>query len=141
MPKVLRKLFKLSHLIRIAKRSYYDRKFEIAKKDLKSTWKLLNEVINKRKSKSPLPSSFKSESRTITDPVEIANRFCKYFSNIGPNLVSAIPAVNSSFRSFLTCNKNTAINLKPTTVRELENICSAFASRKDPGYDNRAVFS
>ena len=65
---------KLSHLIRIAKRSYYDRRFESAQKDLKLTWKLLNEVINKRKSKSPLPSSFKSEGRTITDPVEIANR-------------------------------------------------------------------
>ena len=127
---------KLSHLIRIAKRSYYDRKFESAQKDLKLTWKLLNEVINKRKSKSPLPSSFKSEGRTITDPVEIANRLCKYFTNIGPNLASAIPAVNSSFLSFLTCNNNTAITLKPTTVRELENICSTFASGKAPGYDN-----
>ena len=57
---------KLSHLIRIVKRSYYDRRFESAQKDLKLTWKLLNEVINKRKSKSPLPSLFKSEGRTIT---------------------------------------------------------------------------
>ena len=127
---------KLSHLIRIAKRSYYNRKFESAKKDLKLTWKLSNEVINKQKSKSPLPSPLKSEGRTITDPVEIANRFCKYFTNIGPNLASAIPAVNSSFRSFLTGNNNTAITLKPTTVRELENICSTFALGKAPGYDN-----
>ena len=54
------------------------------------------------------------------------------------NLVSAIPAVNSSFRSLLTCNNNTAhsITLKPTTVRELENICSTSASGKAPSYDN-----
>ena len=31
---------------------------------------------------------------------------------------------------------HTAITLKPTTVRELENICSTFASGKAPGYDN-----
>ena len=58
---------KLNHLIRIAKRSYYDRKFDSAKNDLKLTWKLLKEVINKRKSKSPLPSPFKAEGRSITD--------------------------------------------------------------------------
>ena len=37
---------KLNHIIRIAKRSYYDNKYGNAKKDLKLTWKLLNEVIN-----------------------------------------------------------------------------------------------
>ena len=37
---------KLNHLIRIAKRKYYDTKFESAKNDLRTTWKLLNEVIN-----------------------------------------------------------------------------------------------
>ena len=36
---------KLNHLIRIAKRKYYDTKFESAKNDLRTTWKLLNEVI------------------------------------------------------------------------------------------------
>ena len=61
---------------------------KVQKKDLRLTWKLLNEAINERKSKSPLPSSFNSEDRTITDPVEIANRVCKYFTNIGPSLAT-----------------------------------------------------
>ena len=39
---------KLTHLIRIAKRKYYDSKFENARNDLKTTWKLLKAVINKR---------------------------------------------------------------------------------------------
>ena len=85
---------KLNHLIRIAKRSYYDRKFESAKKDLKLTWKLLNGVKNKRKSKSLLQSSFKSEGRATTDPVEIANRFCKYFTNIGPSCKFYFPFIS-----------------------------------------------
>ncbi len=42
---------KLNHLIRIAKRNYYDSKFIMAKDNLKETWKLINEVINKRKSR------------------------------------------------------------------------------------------
>ena len=47
---------KLNHLIRLAKRKYYDTRFESAKHDLRTTWKLLNEVVNKRKSRAPFPS-------------------------------------------------------------------------------------
>ena len=39
---------KLDHLIRIAKRKYHDTKFVIATNGLRTTWKLLDEVINKR---------------------------------------------------------------------------------------------
>ena len=108
---------KLNHLIRIAKRKYYDTKFESAKNDLRTTWKLLNEVINKRKIKSPLPSSFESEGKTITYPVEIADRFCKYFTNIGPKLAST--SVVSSFSSFLADVNHPPITLKPTDSCEL----------------------
>ena len=75
---------KLNHLIRIAKKQYYDMKLETSKNDLKATWKTLNEVINKRKPRSKYPSSFKSNGNNISDPAMIANRFCEYFTNIGP---------------------------------------------------------
>ena len=131
---------KLNHLIHIAKRAYYDSKLEDAKNDLRTTWKLLNEVINKRKNNPTLPSSFKFFGKTITDPTDIADRFCKYFTNIGPNLASAIPSVNSAtFRSFLGSRDNPPIILKPTNARELENICTLFSPKKVPGYDNDSM--
>ena len=87
---------KLNHLIRLAKRKYYDTKFESAKNDLRTTWKLLNEVINKRRGRAPFPSSVKSEGKTITDPKEIADKFCKYFTNTGPNFIGDVkgPFIN-----------------------------------------------
>ena len=81
-------------------------------------------------------SSFASEGKTITDPVEIADKFCKYFTNIGPNLARAISDVNSSFSSFLGDVNHPPITLQPTDPCELESICSMFASGKAPGYDN-----
>ena len=81
-------------------------------------------------------SSFASEGKTITDPVEIAHKFCKYFTNIGPNLARAISDVNSSFSSFLGDANHPPITLQPTDPCELESICSMFASGKAPGYDN-----
>jgi len=69
--------------------------------------------------------------------MDIADRFCKYFTNIGPNLASAIPTVNSAtFRSFLGSKDHPPIILKPTNTRELESICSLFSPRKVSGYDN-----
>ena len=68
--------------------------------------------------------------------MEIAERFCKYFTDIGPNLARSISSVNSSFRSHLGDNNHSSINLKPTTTSELESICGMFASKKAPGYDS-----
>jgi hypothetical protein len=112
----------LTHLIRRAKRTYDDGEFGRAKDDLKSTWKLINELINKRKSKPDMPSTFKIDDNSVTDPVIIAEKFCQYFSSIGPTLAKKIPPVNYSFTSL--------------TKFELYNICRAFKSKKPSGYDN-----
>ena len=66
---------KLNHLIRIAKHSYYENKFDQAKDNLKETWRLINEVINKNKKIHSLLSSLKSGDRIISDPLEIAKDF------------------------------------------------------------------
>ena len=110
-------------------------KFENVRNDLQTTWKLLNKVINKRKSKSSLPTWFKSEGRTLTDPMEIANRFWKYFKNIGPKLARSIPGVNP-FRFYLRVNNHPSINLNLTTTSELESICGMFASKRAPGHNS-----
>ena len=49
---------------------------------MKSTWRLLNEIINKRKSRNNEQSSFIIHNKEITDPMEIANHFCEFFTYI-----------------------------------------------------------
>ena len=120
---------KLTHLIRIAKRKYYDSKFENARNDLKTTWKLLKRFLTSVKVCHLLPHH--SKGRTLTDPMEIADRFCKYFTNIGPNLTKCIPSVNPSFRSYLGENNHPSFNLQPTTTSELESICSMHVHFKE----------
>ena len=88
---------KLTHLIKNAKRAYYENKFDAAKNYQKATWKLINEVIYKRTRSSSLPSRFKTGSSSPTDPKDIANSFCKYFANVGPELLQ----VKSHIKMFL----------------------------------------
>lgn len=127
---------KLTHVLRKAKRLYYDSKFESAKSDLKLTWKLINEVISKRNNKPTMPSKLMLDNEALTNPTKIAERFCNYFTNIGPSLASKVPQVDSSFSSFLIENTNTPICLKLTDVNELRSICKSFKSGKAPGIDN-----
>ena len=103
---------KLSSTLRATKRNYFEKKFEECKSNMKSTWRLLNEVINKRKSRNSVQSFF-IDDKEITDPMEIANHFCEFFTNIGPNLAKMIPSSTSSFRSFLSGSFINSIFLEP----------------------------
>ena len=127
---------KLTHLIRISKKKYYEAKFEMAKNDVKATWKLMNELINTKKRKHSLPSSFLLNEKSIDDPVVIANSFCNYFNNIGPSLARKIPKTNKSHMDFMSLHNKHSIMVQPVTTEELENICKSFKSSKAPGYDN-----
>ena len=41
---------KLNHSIRIAKRLYYEQQLTISKSNIKTTWKILNKILNKKQS-------------------------------------------------------------------------------------------
>ena len=79
----------------------HEKQIEKLKSNVKATWKVLNEILNRNKGKRGLPSMFRADSREISNPKEIANFFCKYFTNIGPNLASKISVSEKSHNSFL----------------------------------------
>ena len=81
------------------KRLYYEKKLKNVQSNTRAIWKVLNEILNRNKRNSNRCSTFKADDREITDPVEIANKFCSYFSSIGPNLVRGYTVV--SFTPYL----------------------------------------
>ena len=72
--------------------------------------------------KRALPSQFKTDEKVVSDPKEIADKFCKYFTNIGINLANKIPSVDTSFRISLGTTITETIWLKPVTLTELEHV-------------------
>ena len=81
---------------------------------------------NRCVAKSPYPASFTKNGMEISNPTDIANNFCDYFTNIGPNLASKIPSTNSSPKDFLSSSLSESISLQPLTVGELNNIVKSF---------------
>ena len=72
----------------------------------------------------------------ISYPVDIANKFCDYFTNIGSSLSSKISSTNSSPNDFLCRSLSESVSLQPLTVDELSNIVKSFSVNKAPGHDN-----
>ena len=108
----------------------------MARSNFKQTWKILNDVINRRIAIVLYPASFSKNGVKISNPVDIANKFCDYFTNIGSNLSSKISSTNSSPNDFLCRSFSESISLQPLTVDELSNIVKSFSVNKAPGHDN-----
>ena len=122
----------------MVKRLYYDTKILENKTNIKQTFKYLNEIINKTKNKPKVCSVFTYENHDITDPGEIANKFCQYFSNIGPNLAKNIPTSQSTFpESYLTQQFLSTLFLDPvSSENEVIEITNGLQTGKAAGYDN-----
>ena len=102
-------------------------------------WKYLNNIINKKKNKPNRINTFLSQdNREISDPLEIANIFCHFFSNIGSNLAKKIPSTPSrSPQSYLANQNNlSSFSLYPVTDDEVVKITKAFSNGKAAGYDD-----
>ena len=127
---------KLNHILRSARRLYYEKKLEYAKANTHATWKILNDILNRKKSKPKVNSIFTCDGQEISDPVIIANKFCKYFSSIGPNLAKEIQSHPFSHKDFLSGSFAESIFFNPATKEEIIVIAQSFVSNKAAGYDN-----
>ena len=67
--------------IREAKRKYYDHIFSLYKNDIKNTWKILNETLNRNRRKHQ-SQDFLINNELVNDPDIIVNEFNAYFVNI-----------------------------------------------------------
>ena len=95
-----------------------------------------NTVLNRKKNNEKLPDNFshKNSSTTVTDPVNIANEFNKYFVQTGPQLAKEIPNDNGiSYRNYLKGSKS--IFIEPVTENELLTEIINLKENKSAGYD------
>ena len=128
---------KLTYLLRIAKKRYYETQIDKNKDNIKLTWKILNSLINRTKKKSLSYPQLHDNGQDITNPEEIANKFCQYFTSIGPNLASKIPPASKSFREFTNRVPSKLLpNFAHVTPNELYEIVKNFKDGKAPGVDD-----
>ena len=72
---------KLNKILIEVERRHYESLLNENKSDLKKSWCILNQVINKKKASN----TFLINRQITNDKNQIANGFNKYSMNIGPN--------------------------------------------------------
>ena len=93
---------KIIELIRQSKQTYYQRYFEQNKKDSKTIWQGIDEIISSGKNKNGSHvSAIISDDNTITDPIEIAQHLHNFFTSICTNLQKKIPPTKQNFKDYL----------------------------------------
>ena len=107
-----------------------------AKSNVKMSSRLLNEILNKKSSKQNLPIVFKSGNQELSDPAQIVEQFCRYFTNIGPSLGNNLPISEKSYCSFLSGNFVNSLIFEEISQQEVINLCSSLHSGTATGFDN-----
>ncbi|XP_077983288.1 uncharacterized protein LOC144438132 [Glandiceps talaboti] len=131
----------LTNILRKAKKKYYSDLFNIHYNDMKETWRVVNDLLGKKKnSNSSIPTKIKSfcngTSVIHTEIPDIVDVFNNHFVNIGEKLAKNIQANgNGCFRDFMGDYVPHCFFLKPTSVGEVEDIISSLNVHKASGWD------
>ena len=98
--KLFRNLY--NKLIRKAEENFYLEHFEEIKKDIKATWKSINEFIGRSKgTKNGIPREFFNDGVRTEGWEAISEGFNKYFTTVGVKLQKLIPPSNRNFKEYL----------------------------------------
>ena len=86
----------LNHLIRYSKKKYFKNLLEKSKGNLYATWNAVNEILNKRKTRTSNVSFLNHNGKCYKGNNPMASVFNKFFTNVGPSLLLINPLNNSS---------------------------------------------
>ena len=123
----------LNKLLIEAERSHYETLFNENKSNLKKSWRILKQVINKKKDTSSC-SKFQVNQEITTDKTKIANGFNQYFINIGPTLADKIPQDNKCPTTYMENRILESMVIAPVVEDEVQSIIKSL-KESSAGWD------
>jgi hypothetical protein len=113
---------KLTQILRMAKRNFIQQELTNCKSDMRKSWRIIKDVLNKNKKKVTKLPKITINGKLCDDPQQIANSFNQFFTNIGPTLDKKIPNSGISPLSFIPQNYTINLFLNPATEQEIHRI-------------------
>ena len=111
-----------------AERAHYGKLFQLHKNDMRKSWALISEIIDKRKKKNQI-NYFPN-----LDKKEAANNFNHFFVNIGPTLAKKIPNTSVDPLSYIPVRNVDTIYLNSVNEDEIVKIIKEMKN-SSPGWD------
>ena len=117
---IIRNIYKITK--RNSKSGYYAKLFEEYKTDVRKTFKVIIKIIGKTNNKSTIVQMFKLNNKNLTNPQDIADQFCNFFTNIEPKYANDIPASTNTSDHYLKLKTYPNVNsifFEPTDPEEI----------------------
>jgi hypothetical protein len=111
--------------LRLSKQKYYSENLQKNVKNAKRTWDLLKEAANLTSSKSKI-ERIEKNGLFVTDPIEIANEFNEYFTNIGVQISESVKPTIKKPEDYMPILEN-LVNLDLGTTNQV-HICDIIKS-------------
>ena len=132
---------KLTGILRYCEKDYYNKKLQLYSYDMKNTWKLLNEVINRKMKQRNFVSHFNYNNNEIYDKQEIANGFNDFFVNIGPELANKIVIPeNNDILQYMNDRNVNSMFLHGVNKKEMLDVIKSFANKTSTDYNGMNMF-
>ena len=127
----------LRRSIRLAKINYYGQLFEKCRGDIKRTWSIINDILNRNKKSSGFAKYFVINGEKISDPKVIANNFNSFFSNVGPSLSNNIKCnTTKTVKSYLKMTITSSFSFKTVSVSDVLKVIQELKNKTSYGHDN-----
>ena len=108
-------------MLRLAEKEHYEALLKENQSNLKNSWRILKEVINKKK-QCILNSKFIINNNIVTDKKLISEGFNSFFTNIGPTLANKIPHDDRSPTAKMTDRNLHSMFVEPVVEDEVASI-------------------
>ena len=127
----------LKKTIREAKLQYYQEIFSSCHNDSKTTWKHINNILNRnRNPSSALPEKLHFDGNELTNKQDIINSFNTHFSQIGQKIANAMnTSPVHSYEHYLTNQTTHSFNFREVTRDAVKKCISELASKTSTAAD------
>ena len=126
---------KLTTLLRKAEARYYSNQLNSFAGDLRQTWKLLNNILNKSNGISFIEAFTSDDGSVVTDQSQIVQHFNDYFVNIGNKLAGCISEALNDFKTHLRDSYIDSFVMHSTDPNEVIRIVYGFSNKCSYGAD------
>ena len=116
-------------------KTFFESCFKKHANDIRNTWNVINDVLNRNKNKDSFPDYFVYNNSEITSDKDIANHFNEFFINIGLEQAQSIHTPNRPFQSYLEPTVSKIFNFQAVEEKYVSKIIKELPNKTNVGHD------
>lgn len=121
--------------LRTHKKKHLEKQINMNRGNSRRIWEIVNDSLNRGKSKSAGIQAIKTKDGTTSDKVTIAETLNNFYTTIGSNLASKI-TTHDSFDKFLPEQVQERLEFKEVSQNEVYKVILSMKAKKSTGYDD-----